>query len=135
MWRNAESGLSPYSLALLNNVSFNVVEFAKSQVEWMSDKIMRSFEEARNNPFHFKHVKLCHNLAELARIPEPKVGNQHLGQSLLSRWYVMAIFNLLIISSPNLNGRCILDAGEVMEKFGAGLHCDVQIYVITILVQ
>lgn len=73
MWRNAESGLSPYSLALLNNVSFNVVEFAKSQVEWMSDKIMRSFEEARNNPFHFKHVKLCHNLAELARIPEPKV--------------------------------------------------------------
>ena len=39
----------------------------------MSDKIMRSFEEARNNPFHFKHVKLCHNLAELARIPEPKV--------------------------------------------------------------
>jgi hypothetical protein len=32
MWRNSESGLSPYSLALLNNVSFNVVEFAKSQV-------------------------------------------------------------------------------------------------------
>ena len=32
MWRTTESGLSPYSLALLNNVSFNVVEFAKSQV-------------------------------------------------------------------------------------------------------
>lgn len=32
MWRNAESGLTTYSLALLNNVSFNVVEFAKSQV-------------------------------------------------------------------------------------------------------
>jgi len=32
MWRTSESGLSPYSLALLNNVSFNVVEFAKSQV-------------------------------------------------------------------------------------------------------
>ncbi|XP_021378418.1 cleavage and polyadenylation specificity factor subunit 2-like [Mizuhopecten yessoensis] len=73
MWRTSESGLSPYSLALLNNVSFNVVEFAKSQMEWMSDKIMRSFEENRNNPFHFKHVKLCHNLAELSRIPEPKV--------------------------------------------------------------
>ncbi|XP_041353692.1 cleavage and polyadenylation specificity factor subunit 2-like [Gigantopelta aegis] len=73
MWRSAESGLSPYSLALLNNVSYNVVEFAKSQVEWMSDKIMRSFEENRNNPFQFKHVKLCHNLAELSRVPEPKV--------------------------------------------------------------
>ena len=25
-----------FSLALLNNVAFNVVEFAKSQIEWMS---------------------------------------------------------------------------------------------------
>lgn len=73
MWRNTESGLTTYSLALLNNVSYNVVEFAKSQVEWMSDKIMRAFEDNRNNPFQFKHVKLCHNLAELARVPEPKV--------------------------------------------------------------
>ncbi|XP_026687778.1 probable cleavage and polyadenylation specificity factor subunit 2, partial [Diaphorina citri] len=64
-----------YSLALLNNVSYNVVEFAKSQIEWMSDKLMKSFEGARNNPFHFKHVKLCHSLAELAKvwIPSPKV--------------------------------------------------------------
>lgn len=73
MWRTTESGLSPYSLALLNNVSFNVIEFAKSQVEWMSDKILRSFEENRNNPYNLKHVRLCHNLAELAKIPEPKV--------------------------------------------------------------
>lgn len=54
MWRNTESGLCAYSLALLNNVSYNVVEFAKSQVEWMSEKIMRMFEETRNNPFLFK---------------------------------------------------------------------------------
>ncbi|KAK6182594.1 hypothetical protein SNE40_010244 [Patella caerulea] len=73
MWRSTESGLSTYSLALLNNVSFNVIEFAKSQVEWMSDKIMRAFEDNRNNPYQFKHLKLCHNLAELSRIPEPKV--------------------------------------------------------------
>ncbi|BFZ11972.1 hypothetical protein BsWGS_15011 [Bradybaena similaris] len=73
MWRSTESGLTAYSLALLNNVSFNVVEFAKSQVEWMSDKVMRAFEDNRNNPFQLKHVRLCHNLAELARVPEPKV--------------------------------------------------------------
>ena len=40
----------------------------------MSDKIMRAFEDNRSNPFHFKHLKLCHNLSELAKIPEPKVG-------------------------------------------------------------
>ncbi|CAN8022745.1 unnamed protein product [Ixodes persulcatus] len=39
----------------------------------MSDKVMRSFEGARNNPFQFRHLQLCHGLAELARVPEPKV--------------------------------------------------------------
>lgn len=73
LWRNKESGLLAYSLALLNNVSYNVVEFAKSQIEWMSDKLMRSFEGARNNPFQFKHLQLCHSMAELSKVPSPKV--------------------------------------------------------------
>ncbi|KAK0084884.1 hypothetical protein PV326_006112, partial [Microctonus aethiopoides] len=73
LWRNKESGLLAYSLALLNIVSYNVVEFAKSQIEWMSDKLMRSFEGARNNPFQFKHLQLCHSMAELNLVPGPKV--------------------------------------------------------------
>ncbi|KAJ8925407.1 hypothetical protein NQ315_009239 [Exocentrus adspersus] len=73
LWRNKESGLLAYSLALLNNVSYNVVEFAKSQIEWMSDKLMRSFEGARNNPFQFKHLQLCHSLSELNKVSSPKV--------------------------------------------------------------
>ncbi|CAH1111258.1 unnamed protein product [Psylliodes chrysocephalus] len=73
LWRNKESGLLAYSLAFLNNVSYNVVEFAKSQIEWMSDKLMRSFEGARNNPFQFKHLQLCHSLVELNKVPSPKV--------------------------------------------------------------
>ncbi|KAF8770815.1 Cleavage and polyadenylation specificity like protein [Argiope bruennichi] len=32
IWRSQDSGLMSYSLALLNNVSYNVVEFAKSQL-------------------------------------------------------------------------------------------------------
>ena len=39
----------------------------------MSDKIMRSFEDRRYNPFQFKHLQLCHSMAELAQVPEPKV--------------------------------------------------------------
>lgn len=73
LWRNKDSGLLAYSLALLNNVSYNVVEFAKSQIEWMSDKLMRTFEGARNNPFQFKHLQLCHSIAELSRVHSPKV--------------------------------------------------------------
>lgn len=73
LWTNKESGLLAYSLALLNNVSYNVVEFAKSQIEWMSEKLMRSFEGARNNPFQFKHLQLCHSVQELSKVPSPKV--------------------------------------------------------------
>ncbi|XP_047136980.1 cleavage and polyadenylation specificity factor subunit 2 isoform X1 [Hydra vulgaris] len=73
MWSAKESGLSVYSLALLNNVSYNVVEFAKSQVEWMSDRMMKSFEVDRRNPFAFKHITLCHFLKELDQLPSPKV--------------------------------------------------------------
>lgn len=44
-----------------------------SQVEWMSDKLMRCFEDKRNNPFQFRHLSLCHSLADLSRVPSPKV--------------------------------------------------------------
>lgn len=32
IWRTKDAGLGVYPLALLNNVSYNVVEFSKSQV-------------------------------------------------------------------------------------------------------
>lgn len=72
MWR-AESGLQAYSLVLLNSFSYNVIEFAKSLVEWMSDKLMRTFEGQRNNPFSFRFLQLCHNLTELNHVMEPKI--------------------------------------------------------------
>ncbi|KAF3850061.1 hypothetical protein F7725_019780 [Dissostichus mawsoni] len=61
IWRTKDAGLGAYPLALLNNV------------EWMSDKLMRCFEDKRNNPFQFRHLTLCHSLADLARVPSPKV--------------------------------------------------------------
>merc|ERR1712013_656051 len=54
LWGNKDSGLLAYSLALLNNVAFNVVEFAKSQIDWMSEKLMNMFREKRSNPFQFR---------------------------------------------------------------------------------
>lgn len=39
----------------------------------MSDKLMRCFEDKRNNPFQFRHLSLCHSLSDLARVPSPKV--------------------------------------------------------------
>lgn len=39
----------------------------------MSDKLMRCFEDKRNNPFQFRHLTLCHSLVDLARVSNPKV--------------------------------------------------------------
>lgn len=41
----------------------------------MSDKLIKSFESAKNNPFFFKHVKLCHNMNDFNKVSEPKVGH------------------------------------------------------------
>ncbi len=73
MWKREDTGLLAYTLAWLNHVSISVAGFAKSQVEWMNDKIVRSFEEVRYNPFQFKHVKLCSTLDEVYAINGPKL--------------------------------------------------------------
>lgn len=54
-------------------VNYTCPGFSSPQVEWMSDKLMRCFEDKRNNPFQFRHLSLCHSLADLARVPSPKV--------------------------------------------------------------
>lgn len=71
LWKTESSGLFSYSIVLLNNVSISVIEFAKSQVEWMNDKVVQSFEVGRYNPFDFKHIKLCCSLSELDKITQP----------------------------------------------------------------
>ncbi|XP_035706591.1 cleavage and polyadenylation specificity factor subunit 2 isoform X2 [Folsomia candida] len=74
MWRMRDSGLSPhYTLVFLNNVAFNVIEFAKSQIEWMSEKLIKAFENQKTNPFQLKSVVVCHTLLELNQIASPKV--------------------------------------------------------------
>jgi cleavage and polyadenylation specificity factor subunit 2 len=71
LWK--DTGLIAYSVGFLNNVSGSVADFAKSQVEWMNEKIARSFAEDRYNPFNFKHVKLCDSIEEINKLSSPKL--------------------------------------------------------------
>ncbi|KAK8393691.1 hypothetical protein O3P69_006784 [Scylla paramamosain] len=73
MWNTKESGLSAYSLAILSNTGYHVIHFAKQMIEWMSEKLTKAFDTLRTNPFSFKHLKFCHNLTDLSRLPSPKV--------------------------------------------------------------
>ncbi len=120
LWKNKDSGLMAYSLALLNNVSYNVIEFAKSQIEWMSDKLMKSFEGARNNPFQFRHLKLCHTLQELAKVPSPKVVlascsdlESGFSRELFVQWAASSLNSVILTSrsSPGTLARDLIENG------------------------
>ena len=67
-WSRDNSGFDAYPLVFLSSVAVQVVEFAKSLIEWMSDKLMNTFEASRRNPFDVKRTRLCHSLDELADI-------------------------------------------------------------------
>jgi cleavage and polyadenylation specificity factor subunit 2 len=54
----AQNRLTSFPVAFLTNVSFNTIEFAKSQLGWMSDSVMNAFDLARENPFAFKYFFL-----------------------------------------------------------------------------
>ena len=47
-----------HPLVFLSPVSYPSVEFAKSQLEWMSDTVMKSFDQRRENPFLLKCVRM-----------------------------------------------------------------------------
>lgn len=73
-WRkDSNRSLHPYSIIFLSNMSFRSVEFASHQLEWMSEEIVKGFDEKRENPFLFKHIKLKHNIKDLDKINSPMV--------------------------------------------------------------
>ena len=71
IWRNKETGLSAYSLALVNNVAARMVDITMSTIEWMSENILREFENSRDNTYKFKHLQLKHHLSDLEHLPQP----------------------------------------------------------------
>mmetsp|Transcript_334 Transcript_334/g.618 ORF Transcript_334/g.618 Transcript_334/m.618 type:complete len:893 (+) Transcript_334:113-2791(+) len=89
---NKYSGL--YHLVYLSPMGNNVMEFARSQLEWMSDSLSKGFYLGKANPFAMPHMSVCTNLKELQRLgPGPKVVlvtdiSLSLGMSkeLLLRW-------------------------------------------------
>ncbi|CAI2353228.1 unnamed protein product [Caenorhabditis sp. 36 PRJEB53466] len=51
LWSNADAGLSTYNLVMMSHVASSVVQFAKSQLEWMNEKLFKyDSSSARYNP-------------------------------------------------------------------------------------
>jgi len=67
------NGTHSGSVCIVHHVAFNVLEFARSMIEWMSDSVGNKFDETRTNPFSLKHVTVCHSMKELDALPQPQI--------------------------------------------------------------
>ena len=60
-------------MVIVSNVSQSTFDQAKNMIEWMSERVIEKFTRKREQPYDFKHIKLCQTLSEVSSIPEPKV--------------------------------------------------------------
>uniref|UniRef100_A0A0X3NZP2 Cleavage and polyadenylation specificity factor subunit 2 n=1 Tax=Schistocephalus solidus TaxID=70667 RepID=A0A0X3NZP2_SCHSO len=127
LWHIQDSGFMAYGLAMLTHVAYNVFDSAKSLVEWMSDKIVRTFEDQRSNPFHLRHLQLCHTLDELDFVPDPKVIlasepdlRSGFSRLLFTEWSDSDL-NTVIVTSRNGDFRQVEDLSEFFSPVGLGL--------------
>lgn len=71
-WSDKKLGLD--HLIFLSHMSRNTPEFARMQLEWMSDTLSREFYNGKPNPFDLPSVKLVTSTRDMdRRYPGPKV--------------------------------------------------------------
>lgn len=70
IWQQHSLG-STYDLAFLSSQSGNTVDFARSQLEWMTEKCRKMFDSHKTNPFALANVKLLTHTSEIASLRQP----------------------------------------------------------------
>lgn len=91
-WYDNKLGL--YHLVFLSHMAKNVPEFARMQLEWMSDSLSRGFYNGKPNPFDLPQIRFATSLKEIERFcPGPKVVlatdanlSSGLSKELLLKW-------------------------------------------------
>lgn len=91
-WSDSKKGL--YHLIFLSHMGHNVLELARSHLEWMSDSLNRDFYNGKANPFELPSLKVLPTAAQLEKkYPGPKVVlatemslNFGLSKELLLKW-------------------------------------------------
>ncbi|CAM9098821.1 unnamed protein product, partial [Ectocarpus fasciculatus] len=69
-----ENSLGMYHLVFLSPMACNIIEFARCQLEWMSDILCHDFYMGKPNPFALPAVKILTSLRELDQLgPGPRV--------------------------------------------------------------
>ena len=70
-WIDNKIGL--YHLVFLSHMATHILEYARSQLEWMKDSLSKPFYNEKPNPFTLSQVKVVHSIKELNHISGLKV--------------------------------------------------------------
>ena len=58
-----------YHLIFLSPMSYNILEFARSQLEWMSNTLSKQFYNGGANPYDLgAYLKICTSIRELEKL-------------------------------------------------------------------
>ena len=64
----------PYPLAVVGPMVHTTLDFARSQLEWMNESLVKSLGHTKDNPLALRGVSLCASMAEVKKLPrDPKV--------------------------------------------------------------
>lgn len=121
-WRIKKLG--GYRIVLLHSMAFNVGEFAKSQLEWMSDAISKQFDMQKSNPFDMQFVTMVHSLEDLDKLGNtPKVVlatdlslDYGFAKALLLRW-ACSPQNLILLTQ---RGHGVTTARALLQRMAQG---------------
>lgn len=94
-----------YTLAFASPQAHNTIDFAKSQLDFMTNTCRKILDIGKVNPFSFQHLKLCTTQEEIDALPRPYCllsSNTSLESSLSQHAFLslsMDSLNLLLLTS------------------------------------
>lgn len=120
-WADQKLGLD--HLVFLSPMAHNILEYARSQLEWMADNLSAQFFNGKTNPFELPPLKIATSIRELEKVyPGPKVVIATdgalacgLAKELLLRWGGNPLCRVLFVDYPDTG----TPAAELKEQMGA----------------
>jgi cleavage and polyadenylation specificity factor subunit 2 len=108
-WSDNKFGI--YHLVLLSHMSFNLMDFIQSQLEWMTSNLTRDFYHGKGNPFELNYLKTFSNVRTMEKkCSGPKLVlatdsslSYGLAKELLLKWGQDKRSKVIFVDSPSTN--------------------------------
>mmetsp|Transcript_3593 Transcript_3593/g.10210 ORF Transcript_3593/g.10210 Transcript_3593/m.10210 type:complete len:1064 (+) Transcript_3593:243-3434(+) len=130
-WERQRLG-SAYNLVWVGSMTWNTIEFARSQLEWMAAPLGAQFDSQRGHPYALKAFNICSSLSEFDAIVEASNGNPTVAlasgasldsgpaRDLLLRWSENQDNAIILTDSSRCVPRGDVGAARVLGLTGPG---------------